>query len=308
MNFKLGIDLGGTTAKIGLVDGDKKILKERSVRTSGFPNPRHLIGELAAVSNEMAQGFKVRSVGVGIAGDIDFEKGIVRVSPNLKWKNVPFKRQLERKVSFPVKVDNDANAAAWGVYKTQTPKNVKHILVLTLGTGIGGGIVIDGKIHRGATGSAGEFGHLTIFPNGLACNCGDRGCLEAYAGGVCLARNVSKAIKGGVRTKLHKIYFENPRALSPLDIFKAAQSGDKFANLVWNDVGHVLGMAIANLVYLFNPEMVFLTGGIALAGDLLLKPLKEKMYERAFFTPIHAAKIRIAKNAPQMGMIGAALL
>ncbi len=308
MAFRIGIDLGGTNVKVGLVNSRLQIVKEQTVRTSGFQKPESLAKELALVSKALSKGHDVSHIGIGVAGDTDSKNGIVRVAPNLKWKNVPFKKVFQSHISGHVTVDNDANVAAWGIYNTQTPKGVKHILVLTLGTGVGGGIIIDGKIYRGGTGSAGEFGHLTIVPNGLPCNCGDKGCLEAYVGGLNLSRNVAKAILEGAKTRLKKIYKRAPSELTPHSIFVAAKEGDAFALKVWKEVGDNLGMAIGNLAYLFNPEMVFLTGGVAQAGELFLKPLSEKLINRAFETITQSIVLKVAKNPNQMGVIGAALL
>lgn len=197
MSYRLGIDLGGTSAKIGLVDARQRILREGSVPTAGFPHAAALVERIARVCRDVLNGKKASRVGVGVAGDIDFTRGIVRVSPNLGWRNVPLRALLQKRMRVPVVIDNDANVAAWGLYKTETPRNVRHMIVMTLGTGVGGGIILDGRVHRGATGSAGEVGHMTIDENGPLCNCGNRGCLETYVGGPHIVRKVRRALEAG---------------------------------------------------------------------------------------------------------------
>ena len=308
MKYRLGIDLGGTSAKIALVTDRRKIIREGSVRTAHNPNAQILVKQLVKVSSQLIQGKPVSHVGVGVAGDIDFQRGIVRVSPNLGWKNVPLKRLLNKAFKKSVKVDNDANVAAWGIYKTQAPSNIKHVIVVTLGTGVGGGIVLNGQLHRGATGSAGEIGHIIMDEKGPRCNCGNVGCLETYVGGFHLTRAVRRSLRSGKKSKLLKIFKENPKQITPLTLAKAAKQGDAYAQSVWNGVGHSLGVALGNLIYVVNPQMIFLSGGVAQAGSLILKPLWRVLKTRAFHVPTRTVKIQIAKDAAHVGVLGASLL
>lgn len=308
MSFRLGIDLGGTSAKLALVGPHNKIIKEGSVSTQGRSVPKEIIEKLTVEAHRLMKGKKISQVGVGVAGDIDFEKGVIRVSPNLGWKRVPFGRLLAQRLRRKVILDNDANVAAWGIYKTQVSPKVKHMMVLTLGTGVGGGIILNGRVHRGATGTAGEVGHLTMIEGGRQCNCGNKGCLETYSGGLYLTREVRRQLEKGQQSQLRSLFNDNPDQLNPFVIAEAAQAGDPYAQSVWNEVGHYLGVAIGNLIYVFNPEVIFLTGGVSHARDLILKPLWKTLRERAFKVPVGAVKIKIAKNAGHMGVIGASLL
>lgn len=306
--MKLGIDLGGTSAKIALVDDHLKILKETSVLSSGNPQPSELVKKISLACLDLMNKKKISKVGVGVAGDIDFDKGVVRISPNLGWKKVPLKALFQKYLKAETIVDNDANVAAWGLYKTQVPSNIKNVIVMTLGTGVGGGIIIDGKLLRGATGSAGEIGHMNIEENGPVCNCGNRGCLETYIGRPHLVKKVIEGIKKGKKTSLSKIYKNNPADISPLAVSIAAKKGDAFAKSIWNEAGHMLGLAIGDLVYLLNPERIYFTGGVAQAKNLILTPLLKTLHQRTFKTPINAVKIQVAQNAPHIGVIGASLL
>jgi glucokinase len=308
MSFRIGVDVGGTSVKIGVVSSANVILKEANVLSSGFPDPALLFKKVAATILDLVDARKISSIGVGVAGDIDSDRGIVRISPNLGWKQMPLKKHLQKYFRCPVIVDNDANAAAWGIYKMQAPARAKNVIVMTLGTGVGGGLIVDGRLYRGATGSAGEVGHMNIDENGPLCNCGNRGCLETYVGGPHLIKRVLAACAKGQRTSLRPLFAKDPLSITPYAIAQAANKGDAYALSVWNSVGHALGLAIGDLVYILNPDMIFFTGGIAQAGPLILKPLWATLNERAFKTPVSAVKIVVAKAAAHIGIVGAALL
>jgi glucokinase len=308
MSYRLGIDLGGTSAKIALVGPGHKIIREGAVVTTGFPSAGLLVKKMALVCAELLRGKKAASLGIGVAGDIDSDRGVIRVSPNLGWKNLPLKKLFQKYVRIPVFVENDANAAAWGLYNLQAPKSARNVIVMTLGTGVGGGIILDGKLYRGSTGSAGEVGHMNIEENGPLCNCGNRGCLETYVGGPHLIKQVRAALGNGQKSSLQKIFQADPDSLTPLAFAQAANAGDEYAQSIWDGVGRALGIAIGDLIYILNPQMIFFTGGIAQAGDLILKPLHATLNQRAFKTPIEAVKIKVAAEASHIGVIGASLL
>ncbi len=305
MKYRLGIDLGGTSAKIAVVSESAKIIKESSVSTMGFPKPSQLAMKISEACKSLLKGKKISKVGIGVAGDIDSKRGVVRISPNLGWKNVPLGNLVQRQLKVPVVVENDANAAAWGFYKTQVSASVKNLIVMTLGTGVGGGIIIDGKLLSGATGSAGEVGHTNIESNGPLCNCGNRGCLETYVGGPHIIKKVKADLKKGQRSSLQKLGSDE---LTAQAVSAAAKNGDAYARSVWDGVGRALGIAIGDLIYILNPEVIVFTGGIAQAKGLILRPLQETLAKRAFQTPIRAVKIKVATDAPYVGVIGASLL
>jgi len=308
MTFRIGIDLGGTSAKIGLVNSSKKIVAEGSVPSADFPDPKDLANHVADVCARLSAGRKIQGVGVGVAGDIDSNKGVVRVSPNLGWKNVPLKRLLSRRLKWPVTVDNDAKAAAWGLYHTQVPRTIKHLIVMTLGTGVGGGVILNGVLHRGATGSAGEVGHMNIEENGPLCNCGNRGCLETYVGRPHIEKKVRAALEGGQKSSLQALFNKDPDLITPLAVSEAAENGDAYAISIWNDIGRALGIAVGDLVYLLNPQMICFAGGLSQARELFLKPLRETLALRSFKTPVNAVRLKVAANAANIGVVGASLL
>lgn len=307
-SYRLGIDLGGTSAKIAIVTGRSRIVREASVTTAGQPRPAAVVDAIAAAARSLVAGVKIAGVGVGVAGDIDFRRGLIRVSPNLGWRNVPLAALLKKRLKRNVIVDNDANVAAWGLFKTQAPAGVSNMIAVTLGTGVGGGVVIDGKLHRGATGTAGEIGHMTMVPEGRPCNCGNRGCLETYAGGFYIVRHVRERLAAGDASSLRKLFDTDPDQISPLSIYQAAKKGDSFARGIWAEAGAVLGTALGGLVYVLNPERVVLTGGVAQAKDFLLAPIRRIWRARAFRVPMRAAKVVVAENTAHIGVIGASLL
>lgn len=276
--------------------------------TAGFPSPSVLARQMSDACRELLRGKKAAHIGIGVAGDIDSARGIVRVSPNLGWKRVPLKRLMERFLHCRVSVENDAKAAAWGLYRTQVSPSVKNLLVLTLGTGVGGGIILNGSVYRGATGSAGEIGHMIINENGPLCNCGNRGCLETFVGAPHITRKVREDLERGQASSLQSLVRENPDQLSPYMLAVAANNGDAYAQSVWEGVGHALGVALGNFVYLFNPEMIYLTGGVSQANRLILTPLWQTLKTRTFKTPIGAVQIKTARGAAHIGVIGASLL
>ncbi len=312
MRYFFGVDLGGTTAKLALVNEKKKIIEDFSIKTSGLPSPRAIAQEIGAVFKKMrfAKGAAGRpqKIGVGVAGDIDVKRGVVRISPNLGWKNVPLGPLLKKASGVQVHIDNDANAAAWGIYQTQVPAHIKNVLVVTLGTGVGGGIILNGKLHQGATGSAGEVGHMVMDEEGRRCNCGLKGCLETYAGGTHLVKIAHDALAHGFKSRLQSLYKKNPNFITPKSIAEAALKKDSLSMAIWNNAGHMLGVALGNLVYVLNPEMIFLTGGVSQAHNLILAPLRKNLSLRPFQTPVRAVKIQLAKNPANVGVIGAALL
>ncbi len=288
----VGIDVGGTYTKMGLVDPNGEVVRSDQFPTEPSKGPANFVRRVTAILKDWRFG----SVGLGLAGGVDSESGTLLFVPNLKgWTGFSFKKAFSKSLGVDVVVDNDANVAVWGGYVVALKKKPRTVVGVTLGTGVGGGLVIDGRLHRGATGSAGEIGHLTLELDGPKCGCGRRGCLEAYAGTYGIQR-------------LAKEFMRRPPApLTPKAVADAALAGDAGAGKVWNVVGTRLGQGLASLVLVLNPDAILLLGGVARAGGLVLDPLKRVFAAQPFREPFR----KVVISAPldrDWGVVGAALL
>jgi glucokinase len=307
----LGIDMGGTGIKLGLVDARGKLLSTFRLLTPAKTDPEQvadLIAEQSQAMLKLAGRRQIAGIGVGCAGDVDPKTGVIRISPNLRWKQVPLKNLLTRRLKYPILVENDANVAAWAAYTVEAKKKVKNLICVTVGTGIGGGLVIDGQLYRGTTGSAGEIGHMTLFPEGVPCNCGNQGCTERYIGAKAMAAEGRRAIESGESSLIVKLVHNDLSKITPLIIQEAARQRDRLALHLWEQAGERLGITLASVVNVLNPEWIVLAGGLSRAGKLLLDPLRRTILQRSFATPAKAVKLVISKLDQDLGMVGAGLL
>jgi glucokinase len=307
----LGVDLGGTGIKLGLVDDHGRIHRSSRMATPAKSDPAEvarLIADQADILLGSIGHRPIVGVGVGAAGDVEPQTGVIRISPNLHWKNVPLKALLRRRLRYPIVVENDANAAAWAAFVVEAKRSAKSLLCVTLGTGVGGGIVIDGKLYRGATGSAGEVGHMTLIPEGVRCPCGNQGCVERYIGVRAMAAEARHAIEAGEPTLLSRLVEGDVSRLEPLIVQQAARQGDRLANELWQRAGEHLGIGLASVINVLNPDWIVLAGGLSRAGPLLLDPLKRTILKRAFATPAKAAKLVVSKLDQDLGIVGAGLI
>jgi glucokinase len=290
--YSVGIDVGGTFTKIGLVDEKGAVLRSFQIPTEPAAGPSVFVRRATAIVKDWRFG----SVGLGLAGGVDAESGTLLFVPNLKgWTGFSFKKAFAKSLGVSVSVENDANAAVWGGYVVALKRKPRTVVGLTLGTGVGGGLVIDGRLHRGATGSAGEIGHMTLELKGPRCHCGRRGCLEAYAGTY------------GIQRMARELMRRPPSPLTPKAVADAAQAGDRGAREVWDTVGTRLGQGLANLVLILNPDAILLLGGVARAGGLVLDPIRRVFKVQTFIEPFR----KVALSAPadrDWGVVGAALL
>jgi len=299
--FAIGIDLGGTYTKLALVSSSGKILRRARLSTQDHVSRDSLLGAIASEIGVIMKKARltrrqVKGVGIGVPGLVDFSRGVVYDLTNVRgWKNTPVKRLLENKLKIPVLADNDVNVMALGECKFGAGKGARNAVCITLGTGVGGGIIIDGGIYRGSTFSAGEVGHMPLKEEGLSCNCGGYGCLERYVGN----RHISeefRSIKGG------------DSLLSPESISIAARKGDKASIELWDRVGKRIGTTLAGIVNLLNPEKIIIGGGVAEAGELVFGPIRKTVKRRAMPVPGRAVRILKAKLGNDAGVIGAAAL
>ena len=293
--FAVGVDFGATRIKMGLVNNRGKVLARKVVPTLKDISPAEFV---RTVKNEITEllsdSFKCRDcvgIGIGAPGLVDSQRGIVQYLVNIKgWENVPIAQALERRIRLPVKVDNDANVMTLGELVYGAGRGCKNLVCLTLGTGVGGGIIIGGELYRGATHAAGEIGHVAIEQDGRPCACGGMGCVEAYVGN----RRIIALGKG--------------KFSSPKQISDAARRGDRFALSIWEQVGTHLGTALASVVNLLNPEKIVIGGGVANAGGLLLDIVRKTVKKRAMKGPAGSVKIVKAQLGDNAGIVGGAVL
>jgi len=309
LELLLGVDIGGTNVKAGLVSGDGTVVAS-SMRgwSGGEPDEAvslaaRLAGELTGAHPEAAP----TRCGTGCAGLVDGHRGTVLRSPNLPtWHDVELKAMLSAALGLRTLVDNDANAAAYAEYVLGAARGARSAVVITLGTGVGGGIVIDGRVYRGAHGFAGEIGHAVIDIDGAACACGGSGCLEGLVNARSLVARANEAIEEGARTSLADVARE--RTLTAKDVGDAAGRGDAVAGNVVAETGRVLGAGLANLIQVLDPDVIVVGGGVAAVGEPLLAPAREEMAARACGRGPNLPRVTFAELGELAGMVGAALL
>jgi len=306
----IGIDVGGTYIKMLALSESGKPLREAKIPTCPQDGPDKFVAKICNELKVWRAGFGAAKVAaaLGIAGDISPEEGVIRFSPNLcKWRGVAICGPIERRTKIPCLLENDANMAAWGAYACEFKRKYNDLLAVTMGTGIGGGIIIGGRLYHGATGSAAEIGHLKIAAeDGADCNCGGKGCLEAYVGQYGIIRRAHALAKTRGATVLFKKICEAGE-ISPLDFSRAADAGDRTALALWRDTGLYLGRGLAALCLVLNPDAVVLAGGVSGASRHFLPYVKEVFSRQNIETPFSHLKI-LASSNPDLGSLGAASL
>lgn len=307
--LSIGIDIGGTKVAAGVVD-ERGVILRRLQRPTPSKSPEAVEDAIVESVRTLAEGLPVRAVGIGAAGWVDTEQALVRFSPHLAWRNEPLRDRLAERITVPVIVDNDANAAAWAEFRFGAGQGSRVMTCLTLGTGIGGALVINGRMFRGRYGMAGEFGHMTVVPDGHWCPCGNRGCWEQYASGNSLVRDARALLAEdapGARGLLDHVADRDPARLVGPDVTRAALDGDRTATELIADVGTWLGRGMANLAAALDPDLFVVGGGVSAAGELLLGPARAA-YARTLtgrgFRPV--AEIRGAHFGNDAGLIGSA--
>ena len=314
--FTIGVDFGGTNVKLALVrfsKDDFKIEGFSSFQTKNY-NKDELIEQLVIriiklKAESTYKGNRVRGVGIGVPGRVDFDQGIVFDLTNVPGcKNVHLRDALRTKVKIPVLVDNDANLMALAENRFGAAKGHKDCICVTMGTGIGGGVVLGGRIYRGINFAAGEIGHMTINENGPMCVCGGKGCIERYVGNRYILEEAVKRLRNGAKSIVRNQLSGRYSNLTLEMLSKAARKRDPFAMLIWQEVGAHMGAVLANVVNLLNPEIIVVGGGVANAGSLILDPMRRTVKERAFQVCCRNLKIVPSKFKEKAGIIGAASL
>ncbi len=308
MGLTVGVDVGGTKVAAGVVDEQGQVLaRVRRATTAQVPGAAEAV--ITQVVHELGAAFPVEAVGVGAAGLVDETRSIVRFAPNLGWREQPLRAQLEEATGLPVVVENDANAAAWAEYRFGAARGRDDVVMLTVGTGIGGALVLGGRLHRGRYGLAGEVGHLVLDKDGRHCGCGRRGCWEQYASGNALLRTArNRAAQDRERARILLSYGDGtPEGIAGPHVTAAAQAGDLVALETFEEVGYWLGRGMAELAAVLDPGSYVVGGGVSEAGELLLGPAR-----REFVAHVVGADVRpIAEILPAglgnlAGVVGAA--
>lgn len=308
----LGIDLGGTTVKVGVVNHEGVIVGRGRRATESEKGVEGVIANIAlAVEDALAAAGVAKEaldgVGMGSPGICDTKNGVVVRSGNLYWYNVPVGPLLSAKLGLPVKLENDANAAALGEQWCGAAKGYNHVIMFTLGTGVGGGLILDGRIYSGSQGWAGELGHIPVVEDGPPCTCGTYGCLEAVASATAMGVAAKKAIDAGQSQRMAEIAREQGHVDARVAIV-AAQQGDEAAIAILNQVGLHLGWASAMLVSSLNPELIVVGGGASKGGEFVLEPIRQVVARRAMPGPREVVKVVAATLGNDAGLIGAASL
>ncbi len=312
--YTLGVDLGGTNTKIALFKEVKKIEAKRILKTKEYKSKRILINKILESIGDLLKdnnlkNKQIKGLGIGVAGPVDFERGFIYRLVNVKgWENVPLKSLLYKKLKIKTFLDNDVNLVGLAELKYGAGKGAKNMICITLGTGVGGVLILEGRIYRGSHSTAGEVGHIPINVKGPRCNCGGEACLERYVGNRYIIKRARDLVKKRGKSRILELADNKISKITPEIISQAAKLGDKTAIAVWEETGYLIGVALAGLVNVFNPERIVIGGGVSLAGDVLFKSIRETVAKRAMATPARQVKIVPAKLGEDAGLIGASIL
>jgi glucokinase len=303
----IGVDLGGTKMAVGVVDSEQHVHYEGKESSIGLSEDK-LVEDLGRELGEAKEARPdVLAAGLGIPATIDHDRGVAIQAVNLEISDVPLRDLMQERIGLPVFLDNDANVAALAEHLYGAGRGAQNVVLLTIGTGIGGGLVLGGEIYRGSTGGAAELGHIVIKEDGLPCqgNCPNHGCVETYASGTALAREGTAAAKQDPDSALGKALAEGP--ILGRTVTELAAKGDARATEVVAEAGRYLGVALASLANIFDPDVIVIGGGVAAAGELLIGPAREELKARAL-DPMNKTPVKLAELGPEAGMIGAAAM
>jgi glucokinase len=316
VRYIVGVDIGGTNTVVGTVREDGAAIHGvRTVATRPEEGAQAVIGRIAVLVEESISDAvceagitrdQISGVGIGSPGPLDRARGIVLLTPNLGWTLLPLRDLVGAAVRLPATLDNDANCAIYGEWWVGAAKGSRYVVGLTIGTGIGGGIVVDGKLYHGTSDIAGEIGHTTIDSTGRRCKCGNYGCLEAYASGPAIAARAIEGIEAGADSTLPDLVGGDLSRVTAQAVYDAAQNGDEYALEVVRETAKFLGAGVANLVNIFNPDVIVLVGGVTLAGDRLFVPLRAEVKRRAFKPAVERCRIVPGALPGTAGVFGAA--
>lgn len=310
--FRIGVDVGGTNVKVALVDESGSIVYTDTVPTRAEMGYEYTISNMIKAIHEVIKEAKtdiknIQGIGFGFPGQIDCDNGIVRIAPNIPgWVNIPIADIVSKEFGVPVKVDNDVRCAALAELNYGAGKGASNMICITVGTGIGSGLIVNGKLVRGASNAAGELGHIKLqMEGGPLCGCGDHGCLEAFASGPSIVAMAEEYVRGGKSTKYRELA---KNGITPYYVCEAAKQGDVVAKKIFEIIGNYIGIGLASVVNLLNPEKIVIGGGVADAGEFLFAPIRETLKKRSM--PIQGAAVQVvhAELGNTAGVIGASLL
>jgi len=310
--FTIGVDVGGTNVRSGLVGARGRVYHRDRRPTPADGEAEEIIAAILAsievmLSKPKVTRRKVSGIGVATPGPLNTKTGVIINPPNLpSWRDLPLKKILEKELKIPVELENDANAAAVGEHWIGAGKGADSMIMITLGTGVGGGVIVGGKLWHGASDVAGEIGHTTIDPEGMRCACGNKGCLEVYVSATGIADRMRSVLDQGRSSSVVEMLDGDRSKLTSELIYLAAEEGDMQSRLTLEETGVLLGIAVANLINIFNPELVVVGGGVTRAGRLIFDPMKAEANKRSFQTAADAVKIVPGELGDDAGVVGAA--
>ena len=304
----LGIDIGGTKLAVGVARRDGRLLSEQRQPSDAATGPEPMVARVVEMARAVVADAglaldEIEAIGIGCGGPLDPWRGVIlNALNNPGWVDVPLVARIEEGLGRPSHLDNDANAAALGEHRFGAGRGVAHMVYLTISTGVGGGLILDGRLYHGANGNAGELGHISVrVSGGRPCHCGSVGCIEAYCSGTNIAERFREALAGGAASAIDR----EPAAITAEDVADAARDGDPLAGTIWAETMELLGGGIVSIIHAFNPQLVVLGGGVTRAGDLLFEPVRRVVSERAM--PWLAEPVRIvpAELGDMTGVLGA---
>ncbi|KRE32773.1 ROK family protein [Paenibacillus sp. Soil724D2] len=310
--YVIGIDLGGTNIKSAIFNTEFQKIHERSDPTEAAKGPGHVLNKIKEIVQEMmsSEGINqtsIKCMGMGIPGLLDPDEGLSIFSPNFPdWENIHVVNQMKNNFDFPVFIDNDVRVNMYGEWLFGAGIGYKNLVLITLGTGLGSGIVNDGKVFYGTTSSAGEIGHMNMYREGRPCRCGSSGCLGRYASAIGMVKTFTDKLEEGRSSTVLQWVGDDRTAITAQMISEAYDLGDSLAIEVMHETGKILGFGLSNVINLLNPEVIIVGGGMSAAGDRLLNSVRDTARNHALKLSSHACKIEQAKLGGQAGMIGAA--
>lgn len=312
--YIIGVDLGGTKILAGIFTPTLKCLGKVKLSTKAERGPEAVLDRVARCVRDAIDECDLdlkqcQGIGIGAPGAVDFDAGRIIFAPNLGWKDTPVKKELEKRLEVPVFLENDCNVCTLGVHEKEFGGKPRHMIGIFVGTGIGGGIILDGKLYSGANHTAGEIGHMVLQVDGPKCGCGNKGCLEALASRTGIFNRILAAVKDGQKTTLTEMLGDKLDNLKSGDLRKAIRRGDKFVERVVEDASEYIGIALGNLINLFNPELIVLGGGVIDAlEDEMLSVITEVAHDYAFTGSDKDLDIVPSKLGDDAGITGAAVL